>query len=655
VRTRRRQLAAWGVFGLTCLLVGLGGGLSADGSRGQAQAADAVLALAFTATGALIVTRRRNPLGWLALLMSLAGVAYAADSYAAWAVAHHAPGAAWTAWLGLWTWAPAWLSLVTVLPLLIPDGHLPSARWRPLLLAAWTWIAAFTVTAAFLPRQGAGEPPNPLAVSGLGRVAQRGLPAMLVLLGLLAVGCLLAVATRLRRSRGAARLQLVWIGLGVVIGLVTTLAGAVLPAGWVTPAQSAGVLALPACLGVAVLRHNLYDVDPVLRRSLTYGLLGAGLVLTALGVTTLGAIVLGRDRPVVTVFAAAVIALLVNPAYRLVRRGVGRLLYGTRGDPYAVLSALGRRLADTTDPRQVLEALAAAAAETVRSPYVVAETASGLLRVERGTPCQVAVSIPLAFQGATLGWLRLAPRSPGESFDPHDRRLLEDTAAHASAAVCAAVTELGLRAAHARLAATREEERRRLRRDLHDGVGPLLAGLSFTAAAAERALAADPARAAELLSSVHQQASTAATTVRQISHQLRPAPLAELGLAGAIRQLTEPAVAAGLEVAVCLPARLPELPATTEAAAYHIAAEALSNALRHSRAARLTVELSQAQDGLVLRVADDGIGISPPPQDGVGLASMRQRAEEAGGVWSLHSAGGTGTTVETRLPLLGAT
>jgi hypothetical protein len=132
VRVWLRTWVAWGVFGLTCVLVAAGGWLSASSARGWAQPADAVLALAFTAAGALIVTSRRNRLGWLALLMGLSEAAYPADSYAGWAVEHGAPGAAWSAWVGLWVWAPEWLSLGTVLLLVIPDGRLPSVRWRPL-------------------------------------------------------------------------------------------------------------------------------------------------------------------------------------------------------------------------------------------------------------------------------------------------------------------------------------------------------------------------------------------------------------------------------------------------------------------------------------------------------------------------------------------
>jgi two-component system NarL family sensor kinase len=231
---------AWGVFALTCVLVAAGGWLSASSGRRGVQPADAVLALAFTATGALIVTRRRNRLGWLALLMGLSGVAYAADSYAGWAVGHGAPGATWSAWLGLWVWAPGWLSLGTVLLLLTPDGRLPSPRWRPLLVVAWLVIALFTAFAAVLPPQAAGRPANPLALPGLAGLARHGLSVLLVLLLALAVGCVAAVVSRLRRSAGVVRLQLVWICAGAVVGIASLFGGAVLPAGWVTPVQSAG-------------------------------------------------------------------------------------------------------------------------------------------------------------------------------------------------------------------------------------------------------------------------------------------------------------------------------------------------------------------------------------------------------------------------------
>jgi hypothetical protein len=188
-----------------------------------------VLALAFTAAGALIVTRRSNGLGWLALLMGLSGVAYAADSYAGWAMAHGAPGATWSAWLASWVWAPAWLSLATVLLLLIPDGRLPSARWRPLLVLAISVIVLFSVFAAVLPSQTAGGPASPLTLPILASVAHHGLDVVLALLLVVALSCLGAVVTRLRGSVGVVRLQLLWICSGAVVGIVTQFGGAVVP------------------------------------------------------------------------------------------------------------------------------------------------------------------------------------------------------------------------------------------------------------------------------------------------------------------------------------------------------------------------------------------------------------------------------------------
>jgi two-component system, NarL family, sensor kinase len=652
VGERLRPVLAWGVFALVCALVTAGGWLSSQTSHGWSQPSDAVLGLSFTAAGALIVTRRRNRLGWLSLLIGLSGLSYAADSYAGWAVQHHVAGAAWVGWIGLWAWAPAWLVMSTVLLLTIPDGHLPGRRWRPLLIVAWLVVALFTVLAAVMPPEGAGHPANPLAGVIPPGLAGLSFTPVLVLLLLLVLGGLAALISRLRRSTGVERLQLVWICAGAVIEAAGFFAGSALPTSVASLVQAVTALALPVGLGTAVLRHNLYEMDPVLRRSLTYGLLAGALAVAALLVISLGGLLAGHGRPVVTVVATIVLALLANPVYRLVNRAVNRLLYGARGDPYAVLSALSRRLSSTTEPGQVLDALASAAARMVRSPYVSVEAAD-LFRVQRGEPQPVAVSIPLNFQGNRLGWLRLAARSPGEPFDPRDHQLLRDTAAQAGAAVCAAVTELELRAARERLISSREEERRRLRRDLHDGVGPVLAGLSFTAEAAARALPARPDRAAELLSSVHEQAAAAISAVRQISRELRPAPLAELGLTAAIRRLTDPAVDAGLDADVRLPGDLPELPAAVEVAAYHIAAEAVANALRHSRGHRLTVELSQVQGHLLLRVADDGVGLADDRPAGVGLASMRQRAEELGGSCLVGPADGAGTLVMTRLPLPG--
>jgi two-component system NarL family sensor kinase len=643
------RVVGWGIFALTCVLVGVGGWLGASGGRGG-QPEDATLALAFTLTGALILNRRPSALGWLASMMALSGVAYAADSYHGWALRHEAAGGEWAAWVASWVWAPSSLSLVTVLLLLVPTGRLPSRRWRPLLIGVWLATGAYTVAAALMPSHdeaGAGGP----AFTQWAVPAQHLLPVALAALLFLALGCLAGLVLRVRRSRGVARLQLVWICAGGVVTVATTFGNGVLPDGWATAVQAVGVLALPACLGVAVLRHNLYDVDPVLRRSLTYTLLVVAILTVALGLTAIGGLIFGAGRPTVTVLTTIVIALLVNPLYRRMRRAVDRMLYGRRGDPYRVLADLSRRLSQTADPQEVLTAVVDAAARTVRSPYVRLDVAGGLLEVARGDEQPFASDISLTYQGSVHGRLRLAPRAPGEPFDPRDRQLLADVAAQASAAVYAAVTELDLRAARDRLVRTREDERRRLRRDLHDGVGPVLAGLGFTAAAAARALPDDPDRASRLLCTVHQQAATAVATVRRISRDLQPQPLAELGLIGALHQLGEPLAKSGIEWSAAVPVTPVDLPAAVEVAVYHVAAEAIANAVRHSGARSIAVAMNESAGRVTLHVSDDGVGIAADAPPGIGLASMRTRAEELGGRLAIESAAPHGTRISLLLPV----
>jgi two-component system NarL family sensor kinase len=185
VRSRWPSVVGWGVFALTCLLVAAGGLLGANSAVARGRPEDAISALAFTATGALIIHRRRNPLGWLSLLVSLSALAYAGDSYAGWAIQHHGVGAGWADWLASWTWAPASLSVVTVMLLLVPTGRMPTTRWRPLLVAAWSTIALFTAVAALISQAPDALADPPVVVPALVGPAQHALP---VVIGVVLVG-----------------------------------------------------------------------------------------------------------------------------------------------------------------------------------------------------------------------------------------------------------------------------------------------------------------------------------------------------------------------------------------------------------------------------------------------------------------------------------
>jgi len=336
-----------------------------------------------------------------------------------------------------------------------------------------------------------------------------------------------------------------------------------------------------------------------------------------------------------------------------VSRGVDRALYGRRGDPYGVLTALDRRIIATPGPRESLDAVADSVLDALGVPFVILELGAAgapLLTVSAGAVQPTVRDVPIHFGGEALATMRLAPRRPGEGFDERDERMLADIAAHAGGAVASAYRELELRAARRDLVGAREEERRRLRRDLHDGLGPVLAGLGFTADAVANSVGTDAERTARLAGTVREQAGVAAGLVRQISRQLRPPDLDHLGLGPALEAAADRF--SDLAVTVRTSGDLSTLDAATEVATYLVAVEALTNAARHSRGTKCEVTVDVSPDGLCLVVADDGVGRAPDSVPGVGLVSMRERAEELGGTLTVDSEG-SGTAVRLSVPRRG--
>lgn len=200
-----------------------------------------------------------------------------------------------------------------------------------------------------------------------------------------------------------------------------------------------------------------------------------------------------------------------------------------------------------------------------------------------------------------------------------------------------------------RIVSAREEERRRLRRDLHDGFGPLLASLMLRLDVARGLVDHDSDAAASLLADLKGQVQGMIGDIRRVVYDLRPPALDELGLVATIReyatQIRE------VNVTVVAPESLPNLPAAAEVAAYRIAMEGLTNVVRHAGAhsCRLCLEVGEA---LELEITDDGRGLPEGVRAGVGLTSIRERAAELGGLCEIESPEGGGTRVWVRLPLV---
>jgi len=414
------------------------------------------------------------------------------------------------------------------------------------------------------------------------------------------------------------------------------------------------VLAWPICLFVAVLRHQLFDIDLIVNRALVYGGLTASVAaLYVLVVGGTGTLLETQASPVLSLVAAGVVALVFQPLRERLQRGVDRLLYGDRDDPYAVVARLGRQLEAVLEPDAVLPAIVETVATALRLPYVAVvlgseeakETAYGAQ--PRGSQLS---EFQLFYQGSAVGRLLVAPRASEATLATSDRLLLEDLARQAGVAVHAVQLTNDLRRSRERLVSAREEERRRLRRDLHDGLGPALASQALTIDTIGLLLDRDPAAAALLIGEVKAQSRAAIAEIRRVVYALRPPALDDLGLVGALRDQASRYAGSGLQIRVEGPDALPTLPAAVEVAAYRIAQEALTNIVRHAHACRCTLSLSV--DGvLTLVVSDDGDGIPPNRQAGVGLSSMRERAEELGGALEITTSPGAGTTVRATLPI----
>jgi signal transduction histidine kinase len=309
-------------------------------------------------------------------------------------------------------------------------------------------------------------------------------------------------------------------------------------------------------------------------------------------------------------------------------------------------------------PDAVLAAIVETVAQALKLPYaaiVVERDDDSETVAEYGSPQGESLDLPLVYQSERLGKLILAPRAPGEAFSSSDRLLLEDLARQAGVALHAAGLTADLQLSRERLVTAREEERRRLRRDLHDGLGPRLAAHTLKVGSARSLYARDPAAADTLLSELEEDMEIALSDVRRLVYNLRPPTLDELGLVGAIRETAErydvgKSNGDALRITVEAPERLPHLPAAVEVAAYRISQEALTNVVRHARAGSCAVRLSIDRE-LVLEISDDGVGISEDRGTGVGLSSMRERALELGGALTVEPNAVAGTQVQARLPL----
>jgi signal transduction histidine kinase len=544
-----------------------------------------------------------------------------------------------------------WAGLIDFL-LVFPRPFDRLARRPALRLIPYVAILGGTALLAIL---AAATSPNVLAAIGAVAAAS----VLWPLVTFLAMPVVLIVRWR----RGPVDDRRVLRGFAYVIGFIVIVDAIV----WVIPETLgrppllpwtvSGLIGLPFpfLIAAAIVRHGAFDIDVVVRRSLVYGGLTLVVLVTYVTAATLLSTLVSGQSPFATALLATGVATLVAlPVRDVLQRAVRRLLYGDRDEPVRAIRRLGERLESSLDPRSMPDTVVSTVADALRLPYVALElrTADGpRLAAVRGQPTPEVIERPVRFGSRGLGRLIVGPRGPSDPLSAADLHLLDDLARQVGIATHAAELTEDLKASRERIVTAREEERRRLRRDLHDGLGPALAAIGMRAEAADQLMTSDPAASQQLLDELRSEVADAVADVRRLVDGLRPPALDELGLVDAVRLVAERlASGGGLTISVEGKGALGELPAAIEVAAYRIATEAMTNSVRHADASRCQVRFEAGLELLVV-VEDDGSGLPADHPEGQGLASMHERAAELGGECITESGTSGGTRVVARLPI----
>lgn len=631
-------------------------GLSLHGYALTVVALEALFVLGFIAIAAVMVSHQAT--GWFALYGAWVLVLFGGTVFPDTISALRDSGPVWRWSITLSQFAGS----ATLVPFfyLFPDGRFVP-RWTRQATAGWVVVCAlgFFTPLDFPLNQDPNNPSHLFPILALGFVAS-------------------VVCSQVYRYRHVSphvqRQQVKWVTLGLLAAFSGLFVSVFLIEPRVNGAASGAIafrllgltdgylvlVLVPLSIGIAIVRYQLWDIDILLHRTLVYGTLTGAVVTLYILIVTIFSVLFQTEAGelIPSLIATALIAVLFQPLKARLQHAASRLLYGERDDPYTVLARLGERLSATLAPASVLPAVAQTVCETLKLPYATIALREGQAFVTvaaSGRPEATSLCLTLVYQHENVGQLCLAPRARGESFSTADLRLLQDLARQAGVAAHAVRLANELQHARERLVIGREEERRRIRRDLHDGLGPVLGSCLLRIGVAEDLIGENPVAARALLADLKTQTRTAIDDIRRLVYALRPPALDDFGLIGALQESASAYERAGMCVTINVPDPLPPLSAAVEVAAFRIAQEALTNVMRHADAQTCVIHIALDPPGvLCLDIVDDGRGLFARQRHGIGLASMRERAEELGGTLEVTPRAGSGTRVHACLPLAAA-
>jgi signal transduction histidine kinase len=657
----------------------------------------------YATIGALVVRRAGNVIGWFLLVEGVAtAVMGLASAYAVIGVSHPGtlPDPRIVGLLAEWSFVPLACGIAFMF-LLFPTGTLPSARWRPVAGLSLLVIGVLMIGFLIHPRRVAIPAPGGISVTYQNPLAVRSLPAPLrivligsinalsvVFIALLAVS-ILAITNRYRSGGRERRQQIKWIAFTVAAAIacsIVALASLAISGKSSTQASTIAYAAMaviglggfPVAIAVAILKYGLYQIDVIIKKTLSYGLLSAALTAVYVGmVVGIGTLAGYAGRPVLTVAAAVVVAVLFHPVRQRATLLANRFVYGRRASPYQVLADFAQDMAGQLDAEAALNRMAcvlggATGAELVEVWVLVgagltprsvwpADAKPGAAPEVVTRPAGLAVLGPTAraigvyHQDELLGAITLE-KVKNEPVSAAEDRLLTDLASQAglvlrnvrlTAELQATIDDL--RASRRRLVQAQDNERQRIERNLHDGAQQQLVAQSILLGMLER-VADDPAEVRELTSQLHSGLREAVDDLRALARGIYPPVLADQGLQAAVQAQAN---RAPMPVVVDADG-IGRFSREAESTLYFCILEALQNVAKYADASRATVSLCQLDGRLEFSVADDGAGFDPSEaMHGTGLQGMADRLSAVGGQLQIASTQGLGTTISGTVPVTG--
>ncbi len=611
--------------------------------------------LTFPLIGAFLIAHRpRLKLAWL---MCVGGLGCAVNVMAiglqfTQAAAGDLESAGWLRILAIVGWMTGGCLLGILTPLLSPDDRLPSRRWLPVAVGGVAVYFADGVRNIVRPTPPASTYrwpeviPNPLAIEVLAPYHPALTGSLTLLMNACVVLTVLSLFVRLRRATSTARRQIAWPLSAFVVYALFPLLG---EDHWLPATIWTGLV--PVAIAFAVLRHRLYGIDTVISRTVIAAGLIAAVGAVYFGIGALAGLLVSDYDQVAGLVAALATGAFFQPLRGRLRRLTDTMLYGRHGRPEGLAGRLAREVGET-EPANALAAVTAVVHDGLGVTGVAVE--SGGRRVESGETGPGPRVVPLVRHGEPVGRMLIGPPGPRRFSAAYTERLIRVATPFVADVAHAMLMAAHLQRSREHILNAREEERRRLRRDLHDGLGQALGNMAMSLNIARMCLREDPSSVDRMLRDLCGDMDAVTREIRELVYGLRPPRLDDLGLPGAVRAL---AAEPGPPVEVEVTGETGDLPAAVEVAAYRIVQEALTNVRKHAGATRAFVTLTRSENALILRVRDDGRGLPERRRSGVGFASMRERAAELGGTCLIAGScrsgaeGGPGTRVEVTLPL----